>query len=72
MAEKATTLMICSRCLEQVLGMDLPHGTAGFYRVSTGIWAEYKLPGETILCDACMCNDPRYQRDYPQETTDAG
>lgn len=43
---------------------EFPIGTAGYYRTSTGQWAEYADDDEEILCDPCMMNDEDYQADY--------
>lgn len=38
--------------------------TAGFYDVSGTTWGKYRRPGEGIVCDNCMHNDPKYRKDY--------
>jgi hypothetical protein len=47
--------------------MELDGYTAGFYFVDSGIWQRYAKPGELVLCDKCMRNDPRYIEDYEQD-----
>ncbi len=54
----------CSRCKTIVDGMQSKGCTAGFYRVTKGIWAAFARDNETILCDACMLADPAYVKEY--------
>lgn len=59
-------LVICDRCFNRIEGLeDAGTATSGFYKVGAGTeWSKYANSGESILCDACMFNDPRYIADY--------
>lgn len=54
----------CDRCGALVYGLETERGTSGFYRVAAEPWEPYARPGERVLCDGCMWEDPGYQRDY--------
>lgn len=57
------TLVTCSRCKRQVRGQEFREEgqviTVGFYRLR-GAYRKYARPGETVLCEECLTNDPRY------------
>ncbi len=57
-------LIHCDRCHKKVEGEWGEHFTSGFYDVSSGYWAKYADPWETVLCDCCMWADARYIKDY--------
>ena len=51
----------CDRCKAYVNGMETKSATGGFYKVGAGTaWAKFANEGESIVCDACMFDDPRY------------
>ena len=51
----------CDRCKKQVNGIKTETATGGFYEVANPLgWGKYADPGEKIVCDNCMWNDPRY------------
>ncbi len=55
--------VVCDRCNKEVQGIKVEGvATGGFYEVGpTGEpWGRFANPGETIVCDDCMCHDPRY------------
>jgi hypothetical protein len=53
----------CDRCRRKIADFRMPNGsTAGYYLA--GAWPRCANPGEQIICDDCMWNDPRYKRDY--------
>jgi hypothetical protein len=62
----ATVHVTCSRCKANIEGVRGEDFTGGFYDVrptdSPAGWDKYANPGETVLCDPCMWNDPRYQK----------
>lgn len=61
--------IMCDRCKKTVEGLHIMgSGTAGFYQVSSGTWAQFANPDELVICDACMWRDPRYIADYGQRT----
>lgn len=66
--------VICDRCKKQVEGMEDPgYSTAGFYRAGSDVpgitgWEQYMNHGESVLCDECMQNEPRYQATYGTKT----
>jgi hypothetical protein len=64
----AQVTVTCDRCGKEVSGMEGANATAGFYRVTEGIWHKYANEGEEVLCDSCMQSDPRYLADYPSPT----
>ena len=53
----------CSECGIYLAKSEGPT-TAGYYDVSSGQWAEYAKPGQTILCDKCMWATPGYISAY--------
>lgn len=50
----------CDRCHEAFEGFEDEGGTGGFYYVNKGVWASFANPFETVVCDKCMWDDPRY------------
>jgi hypothetical protein len=58
----------CSRCQKNIVGTRSDLGTSGYYDVSPtdspAGWDKFANPGETILCDPCMCTDSRYIKVY--------
>lgn len=57
--------VICDRCHEVVEGVRAPEFTGGFYDATPNSpWFGFSLPGEKIVCDACMFADVRYQEIY--------
>ncbi len=64
-------LVFCDRCDILIHGMEIEGvGTAGFYRVDSGIWHRYANEGEVVLCDKCMRRDYRYIEDYETQIKD--
>jgi hypothetical protein len=57
-----TMKMTCDRCKKEFDGEQGPDFTSGFYQVgpSGKAWGQFANPGETIVCDVCVWNDPRY------------
>jgi hypothetical protein len=54
----------CDRCKKKFEGDEGDTFTAGFYYVTSGYWAKYARPYETVICDCCMWCDPKYIADY--------
>lgn len=58
----------CDRCLKTKPGyvVDGPFGmSAGCYMVGKGShWHEMARPGEEVVCDDCMWEDPKYIARY--------
>lgn len=57
-------LVHCDRCKKAVEGDWSERFTSGFYDVSSGYWAKYARPYETVVCDQCMWCDARFIADY--------
>ena len=58
--------VICDRCKNLVEGYKSSDFTGGYYETPSGsYWGNYANEGENVLCDDCMFDDPRYQKDYP-------
>jgi hypothetical protein len=56
-------LFDCDRCKEQVLGLDMPSATAGYYLVSPGrAWEKYGRGDEHMVCDHCIQSMPEFQQ----------
>lgn len=50
----------CDRCKQKISGDEGATFTSGFYYVSSGYWARFARPYETVVCDDCMFADPGY------------
>jgi hypothetical protein len=62
----------CSEC-GLWLAKSENHGfTCGYYDTSSGQWADYAKPGQTILCDRCMWATEGYQKVYGKVGGDDG
>jgi hypothetical protein len=56
----------CDRCKKIVEGLMEEERTSGFYNVgsSESPWSKYANPGEKVICDGWMWDDPGYILDY--------
>lgn len=50
----------CDRCKKKFEGDEHEGWTYGYYDVSSGYWAQFARPYETIICDDCMWCSPEY------------
>ena len=67
--------MTCSRCKKLIDGcIDRDQDgkiilTGGFYDCEPpSMWAAYRKPGEVILCDSCLWQDPAFIQKYGVRT----
>lgn len=57
--------LICDRCHQKIDGRWDSEFSSGFYIIHEySPWKKYGRPGEEVLCDNCMFEDPQYCRDF--------
>lgn len=68
MSEAADEILRCDRCKKLKPGLIADGVSAGFYIVADAgdqnYWAKFARKGESLICDQCMWNDPKYQEEY--------